>query len=72
MSWHKYGRWLELREESIVTLSSNMKEIILSLPKGTSLPIDIDQLKLYQLSKISIVFHEHLLIFNIKVSLIDQ
>lgn len=69
MSWHKYGRWLELREESIVTLSSNMKEIILSLPKGTSLPIDID---LYQLSKISIVFHEHLLIFNIKLSLIDQ
>jgi len=52
-----------------------MKEIKLSLPKGTSLPIninDIDPYKLYQLSEVSVVYHNQLLQFNIKIPLVDQ
>lgn len=44
---------------SIVTLRSNVKEIKLSLLKGT-LPIDMYQLELYQLyqlSESSVVYH---------------
>lgn len=60
---------------SIDILRESMKEIKLSLPKGTSLPIninDIDPYKLYQLSEVSVVYHNQLLQFNIKIPLVDQ
>ncbi|CAI6373850.1 unnamed protein product [Macrosiphum euphorbiae] len=52
-----------------------MKEIKLALPKGTSLPIEIDDIdpyQLYQLSEVSVVYHNQLLQFNIKIPLVDQ
>jgi len=60
---------------STEALHESMKEIKLSLPKGTSLPIDIDnidQYNLYQLSEVSVVYQNQLLMFNIKIPLVDQ
>jgi len=60
---------------SIEALHESMKEIKLSLPKGTSLPIDIDDIEpysLYQLSEVNVIYQNQLLIFNIKIPLVDQ
>jgi len=61
---------------SIDMLQESMKEIKLALPKGTSLPVEIDDIdpyNLYQLSEVSVVYHiNKLLQFNIKIPLVDQ
>lgn len=60
---------------SLEMLSNNMKEIKLVIPKGTSLPIelgDIEPNTLYKLSEINVVYHNQLLMFTIKIPLVDQ
>jgi len=52
-----------------------MKDIKLGLPKGTSLPIDLDNLEpyqLYKLSEVSVSYNNQLLIFNIKIPLVES
>jgi len=59
----------------IETVQESMKEIKLSLPKGTSLPFGIDDIEpynLYKLSEVSVVYQNQLLMFNIKIPLVDQ
>uniref|UniRef100_A0A2S2NTW6 Envelope fusion protein n=1 Tax=Schizaphis graminum TaxID=13262 RepID=A0A2S2NTW6_SCHGA len=59
----------------IESLHESMKEIKLSLPKGTSLPFEIDNIEpynLYKLSEVSVVYQNQLLMFNIKIPLVDQ
>jgi len=59
---------------SMEALHESMKEIKLALPKGTSLPMDIDNIELYnlyQLSEVSVVYQNQLLMFIIKIPLGD-
>lgn len=51
-----------------------MKEIKLSLPKDTSLPIDIDikPFNLFTFSEVSVVYQNQLLMYNIKIPLVDE